>query len=434
MSATTDSHIFKIHLPLLVSGIFTVSEFFICSVALGYLPDADFHRATMIGLVLPLAFLYESPIYELISTSTALSKSKDAFAVLKRYFYWLAGILTAIGVVLFYSPLSDWLFRDVMRAPDEMIATAGPSFIFVISWVWFVGYRRLGQGLLIRSNRSAKVSYFSIIRVTWLAFALLLFCLFPVCNGTMATTISLTSSVLVEAALVHWEVSKLLNTEQVAQSSTNGAALSLFEVNRFYSPLVVSALTYHLSLPLAAWAMFRLPSSFDSLAVWGSISGLFWMISAIAQSFVNVSIYFIDQTDALPVLKRYATKLKCITLLLALSIAAAPLFSELILESMLKLHGSQLQLAQRAMALGAFWPVLRVMYCVPYARLINARKTRATMQAIVINVGSLSVLLYLGVWLQPAIPGLFLYLLCLTASSSLNYLWLESRSSALTST
>lgn len=415
----------KTYYPLLLSKLFIVSEIFICAVAVARFDNPKINQAALSGLILPLGFLYESVIYDLVTASTALCKNIDCFKVLKRYFIYICGTLTAFGLVFFVSPAVDFLIFNIFNSSTEVAELAKPALPFLITWPWLVGYRRMLQGVMIRSGRSDLVGLFSCIRVAFLCLALYLVYLANAFSGAYSSTLALTLSVLVEAVLVHLAFEKMRKTGRIVDQESE--ILDLAKVNQFYLPLILSSLVHHSSLAIASWAMFNMTDSLMSLSVWGAISGIVWLLSTFGYAYVDVVVFYSQQDVDRNIISRFSYLIAAFTSLVVLSFLFIPQISDLIFLKVLKLNSQQIEVASIAMLIGILMPALRSIISVPQGQLIAAGKTSVITEGVILNVFALALFIFSAAYFKLPVLGIYCYLASLTVALAIQFKFFSER-------
>jgi hypothetical protein len=91
--------------PLAASWILMAMELPAVSAVMARLPQPRISLAAYGGIVFPLSMIVEAPIIMLLSASTALSKDKRSFALLRRFMFRLGAALTAIHLLVALTPL-----------------------------------------------------------------------------------------------------------------------------------------------------------------------------------------------------------------------------------------------------------------------------------------------------------------------------------------
>ena len=102
-----------------------------------------------VGVVYSLSLLIEAPIIMLLSASTALSKDWDSYLRLRRFMMRAGALLTALHVLVAFTPLYDVIVVRLIGAPAEIVEPVRVGLIIMIPWTWAIAYRRFNQGVLI---------------------------------------------------------------------------------------------------------------------------------------------------------------------------------------------------------------------------------------------------------------------------------------------
>src|SRR5690606_13764477 len=114
------------------------------------LPEPDAQLAAFSGIVFPFALLIEAPIIMLLAASTALVGDQSTWRRLGRFVQLAGFVLTLLHVVIAFTPVFDWLARDLVRVPDDVVEPARIGLQIMTPWTWGIAYRRFQQGVLIR--------------------------------------------------------------------------------------------------------------------------------------------------------------------------------------------------------------------------------------------------------------------------------------------
>lgn len=414
----------KMYLPLLFSRALIVSEFSICSLAIAKFPNPELNLAAMGGVILPIAFLYECPIYDLITSSNVLSKDWESYKILRKFFLIFCLLLTILGIIIFCTPINQFIILNILGATPEIYKIAQPALFFILSWPWTVGYRRLLQGVLIRHKRAKLVGLFSAGRILSLLVCLFIFHKLNIFSAALSATISLTIGCLVEAILVHLQLIKMYQKGEIEEKSKE-EVISLKFVRKFYMPLALSALVAHLSLSIGSWGMFRMADSITSLTVWGAIGGSFWVIAAMGHSFTDIVILYAKDKASIQILYRYSYILCLISIFCIFLIGIFPSTSSFYLETMLGLKDKSLIIAKASFVFGLLIPTTRIINSLPYSILLKNNSTTDASTAIIINIFFLATSLAIGVKFFPDIIGIYYYLFAATFSFYLQYAWMQ---------
>lgn len=228
-------------LPLSLSDVAMALGDPLQTIALTRLPNPQETLAS-VGVVKAVAVLLESPVIMLLHASTALSGQRASRKALFRFMLVIGAALTAMFVLLSWSPVYDWLLLRVFGVGPSIARTGRITFLLMILWPAAIAWRRFFQGLLIRRGGNRYVGWASMSRIGWVAFMLALG-LYLRLDGALLAGLTLMGAVLVEAALVTlfaW----LRRAEPAAKGQEENRALptTLAGVTRFYIPLASTML------------------------------------------------------------------------------------------------------------------------------------------------------------------------------------------------
>lgn len=217
-----------------------------------------------------LAILIEAPIIMILHASTALARSRHSFRLLTRLMWMLSIGLTALHAVIAFTPLSPWLFGDVLDQPPDVVAAVGPAFQAMLLWTWAIAYRRLYQGLLIWQRKSRWVSYAAYSRLASLALTVVVGVTLAM-PGSLVAGLALDISVVVEAVVVGLFARRLLQRgDPWADGDDPGSGLphTMGALWRFYVPLAMAPVLVWIGRPLLNKGIANAPLAELSLAAW----------------------------------------------------------------------------------------------------------------------------------------------------------------------
>ena len=272
-------HIFAQWLPLALSWVMMSIASPIVSAGISRLPNAAVNLAAY-GVTMDIAVLVESPIIMVLSASVALIQGRASYALVRRFVTHLSIALTALGVLVYFTPLYDPLFLGLIRVPPEVAAAAHPALRLMLFWPMAIGWRRLYQGILIARGRTRLVTYGTVWRlVTLVGMTVLGVALgWP---GAVVGGAALALSVIVEALVILWWARPLARgvaaTEEDHQSAP---VMSYRQFILFYLPLAATDVMRVVSRPVTVAGIARAASTTLSLAAWPPALGLSNLMSS----------------------------------------------------------------------------------------------------------------------------------------------------------
>jgi hypothetical protein len=255
-------------LPLSLSDLIMVLAGPIIIAGLTRLPDQEVHLAAY-GVAEAMAILIESPIIMLLHAATALSRDPEAFRALKRFMIWMNVGLTALYVLLAWSPLYDTLFRGWLGQPAAVAEAARPAFQVMLLWPAAIGWRRFYQGMLIAHKRSGKVGLASVFRLASLALTVVIGVLAHL-PGAFVAGLALVVSVLVEAAAVTAFAAPDLRRHTWGEP-VEGLPHGVGAMALWYMPLAITSILIWVSKPAINGGLARANEAALSLAAWPAV-------------------------------------------------------------------------------------------------------------------------------------------------------------------
>ncbi|HMT22165.1 MAG TPA: hypothetical protein PKE20_13155, partial [Promineifilum sp.] len=132
--------IFWFWIPLFASWLLMTAEGPLISAAINRLPNEVIMLAAM-GIVTSLSVTIESPIINLLATSTALVRDYDSYRLVRRFTIQWCLALTLVAILVAYTPLFDLIVTGWLDVPDEIARWVRPGMQIMIFWSAAIGWR-----------------------------------------------------------------------------------------------------------------------------------------------------------------------------------------------------------------------------------------------------------------------------------------------------
>ncbi len=275
------------YLPLGFSGFIMTLDLPVVNAVLNRLPDPDTSVAAL-RVAFSLALVYEASHISMIDVSTAMSSDRRVFAMLGRFYVVMAAVLLVVASAIVFSPIYDFIVRDIMNIPASVADAARPASWVFLLWPIPIGWRRLCQGALIRSGNSKPVGAGGLVRMGSLAVALIFFGwlgtsvvhIGPAAIAVLAMVVSVTSEAL---AVQRW-TGRILR--RMPETTPGQPEPTYRDVWRFCFPLGATSIMSTLMQPL-------LTASIASAAVaWVSPRGPVVAVASYAVAWSLASLVF----------------------------------------------------------------------------------------------------------------------------------------------
>ncbi len=419
VSSLRQTDLLRFWLPLWASWLLMTGEGPFLTAVVNRLPGEVVMLAAL-GIVISLAVTIESPIINLLATTTALVRDHDSYLLLRRFtIHWMF-TLTGVGILLAFTPLFDLVVRDLLATPEEIARWVQPGLQMLVLWSPAIAWRRFLQGVMIHFQETDRIAWGTVLRLVISVSTALSLVQFSSLSGIHIAASAMLTGTFAEAFFITWAVRRVL-AEHLApgiaaaeRAEDEDQPLTYRRLASFHLPLAATGVLTLMTQPMVAFTLARLDRPTQTLAAWPLIFWVTLVARSVALSLPEVVIAKLNLgKQALPALRRF-------TITLALLVLAA--MALLILTPLLTWYLARIQdttpelavLAREGLLLLVPMPALAVLAHGVQGVLIQRRATRTVNLAM---VGMLiTQALVLGVGLRFSWPGLTTAALALDVS------------------
>lgn len=391
----TLSRIARTWWPLAASWLLMGAELPALSAVVARLAEPEVNLAAYGGVVFPLALIIESPIIMLLAASVALSKDWASYRKVWNYMMAASALLTALHVLVAFTPLYYVVVRGILGVPEAIIEPARVGLMIMTPWTWAIAYRRFNQGVLIRFGHSRSVGVGTAIRLTADLTVLLIGLAVGTIPGIVVATAAVAAGVVSEAIFVGIRVRPVLRDELRAQPAVE-PPLTHAAFFAFYIPLVFTSLLTLLAQPIGSAALSRMPMALSSLAVWPVVGGLVFMARGVGIAFNEVVVALLDEPAARPALRRFTLLLALGTTAILALVAATPL-SRFWFEGLSALSPELAEIARLGLWVALPMPALSALQSWYQGAILHSRRTRGITESVAIFLVASAAVLVAGV-------------------------------------
>lgn len=392
-------------LPLFASWLLMTAEGPTISAAINRLPNEVVMLAAM-GIVTSLSVTIESPIINLLATSTALVRDHASYRQVRRFTIHWCILLTVVAAAVAFTPLFDLIVRRVLDVPEEVARWVQPGMQIMVFWSAAIGWRRFLQGILIRFNETRKIAWGTAIRLLASAGTVIALAAWGAWSGVIIGSLALMAGVIAEAAYTTIVVQPILRDQLAADKPPHSVTpLTYGELTRFHLPLAATSLLILLVQPLVTSSLARLDQPTLSLAAWPVLFQILLMGRAAALALPEVIIALYEDDADFRALRRFSYGLAGVVLLAMLLFSFTPLATGYVygVQDLTPEVGS---LVLASLALFVAYPTLAVLISWVRGLLIQRRSTRHVNIGMFINLGvTISVLLVALAQRWPGLPS-----------------------------
>jgi len=398
------------------------SEGPIISAVINRLPNEVIMLAAQ-GIVVSLSVTIESPIINLLATSTALTKDRSSYLLLRKFtFHWMI-LLTLITALIGFTPLFDLVVIKVMGIPDAVAYWVRIGLRIMLFWSAAIAWRRFLQGVMIHFGQTRKVAWGTVVRLIASAGTVVVLAYLTDESGVVIGATALMVGVIAEALYATVTVRPLIREHLSSDSQGEDAeSLTYNELFWFHLPLAATSLLILLVQPMVSISLSRSPNPTLALAAWSVVFQFMLVMRSPAFALPEVVIALTDGKRTFPSLRRFTLSLVGANSLIMFALALTPLIY-------VYLYGIQdtteevAAIARAGIILFIPLPALAIMISWLRGLLIDARETRIVNGGMVVNLIVSAAILAIGVRSQwPGINAAALAL-SLAATFELAFLW-----------
>ncbi len=395
--------IFWFWLPLFASWLLMTAEGPIVSASINRLPNEVIMLAAQ-GIVVSLSVTIESPIINLLATSTALVKDRASFLLVRRFtVHWMV-LLTAVSIAIAFTPLFDLIVRTWLGTPDDVATWVRPGMQIMTLWSAAIAWRRFLQGVLIHFNQPRKMAWGTAVRLLTSGGTVIGLSLLTDLPGVVNGTTALMAGVVAEAIYATIAIRPLLQNELSETAVSDEDSLTYQDLFWFHLPLAGTAVMVLLVQPLVTFSLARLDRPTQSLAAWPVVFQIMLMARAAALALPEAVIALTKGPNSYAPIRRFSLTLAAVVGLAVTLFAFSPL-ARLYLFGVQDMTSEVGTLAQSSLIYFLFFPTLTVIGMWLRGVLINGRKTTAVNVAMVVNMTVTVIVLVIGLAKQwPGLP------------------------------
>lgn len=257
-----------------------------CTRLVNSLPDHRIQLAALLGLF-SMALFIESPVIDLLATSTALGKSKANFSLIRKFSLHLMLWCGVVHLIVAVTPLFDVVFSGILNLPKEVAEAIRLPMIIMLPWSPAIGWRRHLQGILISSGQTKAIGIGTFVRLVTIIAVCFGGFMIQTMPGAVVAASALTSSVVAEAVYIHIAGRNVVR-KMVWQSEE--LTISTRDLVKFHAPLTVSTMVMLTSMPMTTRALNRSVDPLIAMNGWQVAMTLAFLLRTITFALPEVVI------------------------------------------------------------------------------------------------------------------------------------------------
>jgi len=413
-----------LYLPLAASWALMLMEAPLVNAFLARGVDPELSLAAF-GVAFAIILVVEAPVLMILELSIALSKNIAAFHQIRRFYVLVGLAITALGLLLFYTPLCQLLLCDLMRIPPRIAEATVPALRVFVWWPFPIGWRRLYQGILVNDGRTRIISIATAIRLLVLVAVLAVGLSLGTIPGAILGSITMLLAVAVEAGIIYWAAIPTLEGS-LSRKQADAEPITLRYLWFFYLPLAITAVLRQGIRPLTSAGIAAAPMAELSLAAWPvafSLASVFWGPTMGLQ---QVTVALTTDKDSWHTVSRFVLAVGVLLTLALALISFTPLLW-VVLGPLFGLSEVVAALAAPAVRIQVLLPLAYTFHALFTGLLVKQARTTRVRTAKIVNIGVVGLTLYGGL-VYAGLWGSVLGAVAVTSGSLAEAAWLYWRS------
>ncbi|MEM8862469.1 MAG: hypothetical protein AAGD96_29495, partial [Chloroflexota bacterium] len=381
-------------LPLFASWIMMTVEGPITSATISRLPN-KIEMLAAYGVVISLSVFIESPIINLLSTSTALVKDQEAYRLGQRFtIMWIAPLTVLTFAIGFIPAVFDFVVPGILGVPADIAQWVQPGMQIMLFFTACIGWRRFNQGVLINLDQGKYIAQGTGLRLIIMIFIIISMVAFTDLPGIHVGTISLMAGIIAEMFFISYQTRR--HVQELPAKSTE-KPLTMNKLFWFHLPLAGTSLMILIVQPIVSAALARMANPTESLAAWPVIFQMLLVFRAPALSLPEVVIAKTDGVGSWLPLRTFARNMTVFMLAFTAIFIFTPL-SMFYFVNVQDLDSSLVTMIQAAIPWLLLFPALWVVNAWLRGLLIRFQATGAVNGSMAVNLVVTLIVLAAGIY------------------------------------
>jgi hypothetical protein len=272
----TYSEILRFYLPLVITSQMMTLSVPLINLGLGRTADPVLALAGY-AVGFSVSVVCNAPVLTARAVTAGLVRSAASYRVVARVMRWLGLILSGVALGLALLPAGDWLFLEVLGAPESIARQARLVLLLQSPIPVLLAERGLAQGLVLIYRRTLLISLATLMRLAMVTMMVLMLALLLHLPGAAAGGLSLTAGVGVEALVIRLAVRRRFGPfrEPLPGAMVPAAVVTPGRVVGFALPLAINNMVWSLQRALINAIIARLSDPVTALAGFGVVVPIF---------------------------------------------------------------------------------------------------------------------------------------------------------------
>ena len=269
-------------------------------------------------ILMAIAVWVESPVIDLLSTSTTLAKDRQRYEQISRFVWFLLMWVTVAHAAIVLTPIYGWIAGTLLGVKPAVADAARGGLIVLIPWSAMIGWRRYLQGILIRHGQTRPIGLGTTARVIALIVTALGLYMTTNISSTVIAATALTAGVAVESSLIHWLSRDVIARHFGKDVATDEPPLTMRKLIAFHFPLTATTMVNLLIMPLVSAGLARTNHPVLALAGFGVAGAIIFLHRAVTFCIPEIVITLYRGAASMAKLRSFSLGVGAISSLLIL--------------------------------------------------------------------------------------------------------------------
>lgn len=252
----------------------------VCESVINRLRNPEINAAAW-PILMAIAIWIESPVIDLLSTSTTLAKDRQRYEQISRFVWYLLAWVTVAHAAIVLTPLYGVVAETLLGVKADVAAAARAGLIILVPWSAMIGWRRYLQGILIRHGHTRAIGLGTTARVSALAITAVGLYFFTQFPSIVIAASALTAGVATESALVHYLSRDVIARHFIGAKVSAEQPLTMRQLAAFHFPLTATTMVNLLIVPLVSAGLARTDHPVLALAGFGVAGAILFLHRAV---------------------------------------------------------------------------------------------------------------------------------------------------------
>jgi hypothetical protein len=297
--------IFRFYSPLAISWVFMGMDGPVCESVINRMRHPEINAAAW-PILMAIAIWVESPVIDLLSTSTTLARTRQRYETISRFVWYLLLWVTVAHAVVVLTPLYGFVAGTLLGVKPAVAAAARAGLTILVPWSALIGWRRYLQGILIRHGQTRSIGLGTTARVTAMTVTAISLFLTTSLPSTVIAATALLAGVGVECGLIHYVSREVIAKYLSRNEDTGEPPLTTRQLAAFHFPLTATTMVNLMVVPLVSAGLARTEHPVLALAGFGVAGAILFLHRALTFCIPEVVITLYKGEDTVAILRRFS--------------------------------------------------------------------------------------------------------------------------------